>query len=176
MDTIKQLTELDYSTLVIGVAIVAGVFKVICEFCVWIIQFFGLETKGMRQKREEHELLIKTADNLDSLQKKQEEDVKQSIRHDKVIKDDLKIVSNKVDAIAVTLNKMQQADNITEMKKLKGKLVSYYNKYKNSDGWTSMDKEVFWDLFEDYELRGGDGFVHGTIEPVMRELKVIDKE
>lgn len=176
MDTIKQLTELDYSTLVIGVAIVVGVFKVMCEFCVWIIQFFGLETKGMRQKREEHELLIKTADNLDSLQKKQEEDVKQSIRHDKVIKDDLKIVSNKVDAIAVTLNKMQQADNITEMKKLKGKLVNYYNEYKNSDGWTSMDKEVFWDLFEDYELRGGDGFVHGTIEPVMRELKVIDKE
>ena len=63
-----------------------------------------------------------------------------------------------------------------EMKKLKEKLVVYYNKYKNSDGWDSMDKEVFWDLFDDYEARGGDGFIHSKVEPVMRELKVIDKE
>ena len=37
-------------------------------------------------------------------------------------------------------------------------------------------KEVFWDLFDDYEARGGDGFIHSKVEPVMRELKVIDKE
>ena len=55
-------------------------------------------------------------------------------------------------------------------------IVDFYNKYKNSDGWDSMDKEVFWDLFDDYEARGGDGFIHSKVEPVMRELKVIDKE
>ena len=176
MDAIKQLTELDYSTLIIGVAVVAGAFKVTCEFITWLVSYLGLETKKMRQSREKYELLINTAQGLKSLQDKQENDVKQSIRHDEHIKDDLKNVTDKVNEIAETLSKMQKADNVTEMKKLKEKLVAYYNKYKNSDGWTSMDKEVFWDLFEDYELRGGDGFVHGTIEPVMRELKVIDKE
>lgn len=176
MDAIKQLTELDYSTLIIGVAVVAGAFKVTCEFFTWLVSYLGLETKKMRQSREKYELLINTAQGLKSLQDKQENDVKQSIRHDEHIKDDLKNVTDKVNEIAETLSKMQKADNVTEMKKLKEKLVAYYNKYKNSDRWTSMDKEVFWDLFEDYELRGGDGFVHGTIEPVMRELKVIDKE
>lgn len=176
MDVIKQLTELDYSTLIIGVAVVAGAFKVSCEFFTWFVSYLGLETKKIRQSREKYELLINTAQGLQSLQKKQEEDVKQSIRHDENIKDDLKIVSEKVDAIAKTLDDMQQANNVTEMKKLKEKLVAYYNKYKNSDGWTLMDKEVFWDLFEDYEARGGDGFIHSIVEPVMRELKVIDKE
>ena len=174
MDTIKQLTELDYRTLIIGVAIVAGVFKIICEFCIWLIKFFGLETKNMRQKREEHELLIATTENLKTLQEKQEEDVRQSMRHDDIIKEDLKVVSEKVDAIATTLTSMQQANNITEMKKLKEKLVTYYNKYKNSDGWTHMEKEVFWDLFEDYESRGGDSFIHTIVEPIMRELKELD--
>lgn len=176
MDTIKQLTELDYRTLIIGIAVVAFAYKTIYEFVIWFIKTIGLETKNMRQKREEHELLIATAKNLELLQNKQNEDVRQSIVHDKRIKDDLKNVTDKVNEIAEILSKMQKADNVTEMKKLKEKLVVYYNKYKNSDGWDSMDKEVFWDLFDDYEARGGDGFIHSKVEPVMRELKVIDKE
>lgn len=176
MDVIKQLTELDYSTLIIGVAVVAGAFKVICEFFTWFMSYLGLETKKMRQSREEHELLITTVKNLELLQNKQNEDVRQSIVHDRRIKDDLKNVTDKVNEIADILSNMQKADNVTEMKKLKEKLVAYYNKYKNLDGWTSMDKEVFWDLFEDYEERGGDGFIHSKVEPVMRELKIIDKE
>lgn len=176
MDVIKQLTELDYSTLIIGVAVVALVFRAVCEFGMWIAGTLGLETKTMRQHREEHELLITTAESLKSLQQKQEEDVKQSIRHDEIIKADLKVVSEKVDAIANTLDSMEKKNNTTEMKKLKEKLVGYYNKYKNIGEWSFVEKEVFWDLFEDYESRNGDGFVHTTIEPVMRELKVIDKE
>ena len=176
METIKQLTELDYKTLIIGITVVAGSLKIVCNFFSWFVSHLGLETKKMRQKREDHELLIATSKNLELLQSKQNEDVRQSIVHDKRIKDDLKNVTDKVNEIAETLSKMQKADNVTEMKKLKEKLVVYYNKYKNSDGWTSMDKEVFWDLFKDYENRGGDGFIHSKVEPVMRELKVIDKE
>lgn len=176
MEVIKQLTELDYSTLIIGVAVVALMFKGICEFGMWLFVTLGLETKKMRQRREEHELLIKTADSLNKLQKKQEEDVVQSIEHDRRIKEDLKNVTEKVDNIAEALSNMQKANNVTEMKKIKEKLVAYYNKYKNSDGWTLMEKEVFWDLFEEYEKFGGNSFVHSIIEPVMRELKVIDGE
>lgn len=176
MDTIKQLTELDYKTLIIGITVVAGSLKIVCNFFSWFVSYLGLETKKMRQKREDHELLIATAKNLELLQNKQNEDVRQSIVHDKIIKDDLKNVTDKVNEIAESLSNMQKANNVTEMKKLKEKLVAYYNKYKNSDGWTLMDKEVFWDLFEEYEKFGGNSFVHSTIEPVMRELKIIDKE
>lgn len=93
MEVIKQLTELDYSTLIIGVTVVALVFKGICEFGMWLSVTLGLETKKMRQRREEHELLIKTADSLNKLQKKQEEDVAQSIDHDRRIKEDIQKLS-----------------------------------------------------------------------------------
>lgn len=94
MDSIKQLTELDYTTFVIGVSVVAAVFKGICEFGIWFINLLGLETRKQREKRREHELLITTSENLKMLQDKQNEDVKQSILHDKRIKEDIQKLSN----------------------------------------------------------------------------------
>lgn len=93
MDTIKQLTELDYKTLIISIAVVAGSFKIVCNFFSWFVSYLGLETKKMRQKREEHELLITTVKNLELLQNKQMEDVRQSIRHDDMIKNELQNLS-----------------------------------------------------------------------------------
>ena len=93
MDTIKQLTELDYKTLIIGIAVVAGSFKIVCNFFSLFVSYLGLETKKMRQKREEHELLITTVKNLELLQNKQMEDVRQSIRHDDMIKNELQNLS-----------------------------------------------------------------------------------
>ena len=60
---------------------------------------------------------------LQELQAKQNEDVKQSIRHDEIIKEDLSKLSETVEEIASTLNDMKEKDNITEVKKLKEKLV-----------------------------------------------------
>ena len=93
METIKQLTELDYKAFIIGISIVIGAFKIAYTSFSWIISKFGLETKKMRQKREDHELLIATAKNLELLQNKQNEDVRQSIVHDKRIKDDIQKLS-----------------------------------------------------------------------------------
>ena len=133
METIKQLTELDYSTLIIGVAVVAGSLKILCNFFSWFVSYLGLETKKMRQKREDHELLIATAKNLELLQNKQNEDVRQSIVHDKRIKDDLKNVTDKVNEIAETLSKMQKTDNVTEMYNLYVSKNIQKNCYCNGD-------------------------------------------
>ena len=54
METIKQLTELDYKTLIIGITVVAGSLKIVCNFFSWFVSHLGLETKKMRQKREDH--------------------------------------------------------------------------------------------------------------------------
>lgn len=174
MEAIEKFLEIDFSAfLIICFVIMSGaisIYTIIGKFS----EMIGKPVKWVRQRKEDHELLITTAQNLNTLQQKQTEDVKQSIRHDQLIKDDLSKLSETVDGIANTLNDMKEKDNITEVKKLKEKLVAYYNKYKNSDGWTSVEKEVFWDLFDDYESRGGDGFMHTIVEPVMRELKVID--
>ena len=174
MGTIDLLFETDvirwvYITLVVLSGLTA-ILVVIEKF----FSFIGKPIKWFNRNSKDHELLLTTSKMLQELQAKQNEDVKQSIRHDEIIKEDLSKLSETVEEIASTLNDMKEKDNITEVKKLKEKLVGYYNKYKNSDGWTTVEKDVFWDLFEEYENRGGDGYIHSIVEPVMRELKVVD--
>ena len=56
-------------------------------------------------------------------------------------------------------------------------IISQYQercRKKLKQGYRKNEKEAFWELFEDYESRGGNGFIHSIVEPVMRELKVVD--
>lgn len=174
MEAIENFLKLDISFYIqLCFIIMSGVISMVTIIGKFS-EIIGKPVRWVRQRKDDHELLVSTAQNLKLLQKKQSEDVEQSIRHDELIKDDLSKLSETVDNIALTLNDMKEKDNITEVKKLKEKLVAYYNKYKDSDGWTKVEKEVFWDLFDDYESRGGDGFIHSIVEPVMRGLKEID--
>ena len=185
MDTIKQLTELDYKSLIIGVAFVALVYKSVYEFIIWFIKTLGLETRRMRQRREEHELLITTAKNLEALQNKQDEDVRQSIAHDKKIKEDLKNVTDTLIKVKeeVTLMRTQRDnDKLAEYKDKIGQSYRYYNARKYSEEepipyWNHMEKEALEGLIKQYESHGGkNSFVHSVVETEMQTWKVIDKE
>lgn len=100
-----------------GIIIVIGLF-IICfdKFAGIICKWFPgikLETKSMRENREDHELLVKTIQGLNSLQDKHEMDVTQSIKHDKLIKEELaKSVKNIQESIEETqLSIKQFSDN-----------------------------------------------------------------
>lgn len=85
MSEIKELTTLDFSTFIITVfVILAGIiaiYKIISEFCVIIKKPFG----AAKQQKEDHDLLMKTVEDLKELHDKHEEDTKESIKHDKSI-------------------------------------------------------------------------------------------
>lgn len=174
MEAITEALKINYAVLIASICIVLAGLKSISGLLEWLLgEKLGIETKWARKKKQEHILLVKTAQHLETLQKKHLEDVHQSVCHDEIIKNDLARLTEIVNGIAVTLEHMQEKENETQLKKLKNSLVRYYNQYKNSNGWTKLEKDAFWDLFEDYEKRGGDGYIHTTVEPVMRELKEI---
>ena len=50
------------------------VWKGFAELKDWFFKRYKIETKGMKEKREDHELLVKTAQNLALLQEKSEKD------------------------------------------------------------------------------------------------------
>ena len=52
-------------------------------------EIIGKPVKWVKKRNNDHELLVKTSEGLNELRQKQEEDTKQSIRHDKMIKEDL---------------------------------------------------------------------------------------
>lgn len=174
MDAIKALFDIDFTYIFISVFIILIGIKTIISIFEWFIDKLGLETKYMRKRCEEHELLIQTSQNLTSLQKKHDESVRQSIRHDEMIKSDISSLTNTVNGIVNTLSNMQEKENETKLKEIKGSLIRYYNKYKEIGEWSKLEKDAFWDLFDDYEKRGGNGYIHTIVEPVMRELKEVD--
>lgn len=137
MDTIKQLTELDYSTLIIGITVVAGSLKIVCNFFSWFVSYLGLETKKMRQKREDHELLIVTAKNLELLQSKQNEDVRQSIVHDKRIKDDIQ----KLSKMFIDL----------EIQDIRWNILSFCSDLSNGKQFSSEYYDYVFKLYDKYE-------------------------
>ena len=137
METIKQLTELDYKAFIIGISIVIGAFKIAYTSFSWIISKFGLETKKMRQKREDHELLIATAKNLELLQSKQNEDVRQSIVHDKRIKDDIQ----KLSKMFIDL----------EIQDIRWNILSFCSDLSNGKQFSSEYYDYVFKLYDKYE-------------------------
>lgn len=174
MEIFKELFQLNIPYIIIGILVILSVAIALYEMIGKISKIIGKPVKWVREKEKDHELILQTSKGLEELQKQYEESVRQSIRHDEMIKNDLSTLTATVNNIADTLNKMQKKDNATKLKELKDSLIRYYNKYKNIGEWSKLEKDAFWDLFDDYEKRGGDGYIHSIVEPVMRELKEVD--
>lgn len=90
MNEIIELTKINFSYVLISVFVILIGIKAVVSIFEWIVDKLGLETKWMRKKREEHELLIQTSQNLASLQEKHEKDIESSDRRDEEIASDIK--------------------------------------------------------------------------------------
>lgn len=174
MDAIREFTKIDFSAFLIICFLIMSaaisIFTIIGKFS----EIIGKPVKWIRKKNEDHELLVKTAQNLNALQEKHNEDVSLSIHRDKIMKDDLLMVSDKMDGLSQQITNMQNKIDETEMAKLKDSIVTYYKKYKDIGEWSQLESDAFWDLFKRYEAHGGNGFIHSVVEPVMREIKIVD--
>ena len=174
MDAIKELLELDWVAIILGIFIimssVIAIYTTICKFSEIIKKPIGIA----KQRKQDHELLLKTVQDLTELHNTHKEDTKQSIRHDEIIRQDLQTLTETVKDISTKLEVMQQKMDATEMAKLKDKIVAYYRKYSVLGEWERFEHDVFWGLYDSYINHGGNSFVKNDIEPVMRKLKIKD--
>lgn len=175
MEPIVKMFEFNFSSILISVFVVIAGLKAMCALFEWAVDKLGIEFRFIRKKREDHELLITTAKNLAALQEKHEEDVTQSIRHDKLIKEDLLKVSQTVDKISDKLDVMVTKSDATEKARLKDRIAQAYRRHHESGEWTRIDKEAYEGLIQDYEAHGGkNSFVHEICEPESYTWKIID--
>lgn len=89
MEPIKELLNINFSYVLLSVFVILIGIKAVVSIFEWMVDKLGLETKYMRQKREEHELLIQTSQNLTSLQMKHIKDMEKSDAHDAEMKDNI---------------------------------------------------------------------------------------
>lgn len=70
MDAIQNLTQYNWFVVVSAIIVAMLAFKFLSDLFEWFVNKFGIETKSMREKRENKELLKTTAENLAALQAK----------------------------------------------------------------------------------------------------------
>lgn len=90
MDAVTELANIDFlSWFLIGFLILSAFVaanEIIGKFSVMI----GKPVKWMKKRSEDHDLLIQTAQSLSELQRKHEEDMRQSDKHDAELKEDIR--------------------------------------------------------------------------------------
>lgn len=77
------------------------------------------------------------------------------------------------------LDQIEEDNKRRERNKLRDLLLQNYRFYTSKEHnpkqeWTKMEAEAFWEMFNDYELAGGNGYMHTTVQPEMSMLAVID--
>ena len=77
MSTLENLMHYNWLGVVLALISAMVAFKFLSDLFGWFVTKFGLETKSMREKRENQELLKTTAKNLDSLQCRHTQDEKE---------------------------------------------------------------------------------------------------
>lgn len=68
IEQIQSLTQYNWFAVVTAIILAMLVFKFLSDLFEWFIKKFGIETRSMREKRENKELLKTTAENLAALQ------------------------------------------------------------------------------------------------------------
>ena len=169
MSEITELTKIDFVSVFTAVFIILMGLKAIISLLEWIFEKLGLETKWMRQKREEHELLIQTSQNLAVLQKQRQEDVENSDRRDEEISSDIKkltrmFVDKEIDDMRWEINNF--ATNVSEGKPCNKDSFTHcihmYEKYEKileEHGMENGEVEISMELInEAYKQKLKEGF------------------
>lgn len=160
MNEFKTLLEADWSTFLL---------IAFCLICSWdklvsikdkIFFRYGIETKHSIKEKNDSQMLTNHEISLTELKEKI---------------DKLEISVNEIIAETKALRKENNTSKINE---LRDRLLQSYRYYTSPDqktpgAWNEMESDAFWRLFNDYEKRGGDGYMHTTVQPAMEKLKVI---
>lgn len=190
MEVINQLQGLDYAYLLFGFMAILAAWKFISSLWEGTIGKLGLETKGMRKRREEHELLVQTSKNVNELSKtvaslmeKHKHDMddmySDNIKYrdqSREIKSDItnriENISNKLDAIQMQTDQRflenEEKENKRVQAEIKDKIAQSYRHYNSVKRISEMELEALEGLIETYESYGGkNSFIHSIVQKEM---------
>lgn len=151
MEAITGFSQLDFSAFLLSAFVLILGLKSMAAALEWLFDRLGLEFNWMRKKREDHELLIKTANNLSELQKRIAKT--DSMR-------DVQIESLKL------ANRELLADKINQK----------YKNYISIGGIPEDEVDEFTNLHFAYKGCGGNHHGDAKYEYVMEHLPVIPVE
>lgn len=199
MDSIQQLFQIDWKAFGITIFLVLlGLQTCIKLFQWFLFDLLGIETKSMRLKKHEHELLIETADELKKLSEKHEKDInsfldsrvhdrEQSLSIQKELTVSQERISESINSLSDKLAEMQEntnkrfKENDEKQNKriqaeLKDKIGQSYRYYHNVKQINDIELETLEGLIQTYEDYGGtNSFVHSLVQKEMYTWEHVDR-
>lgn len=168
MSEIAELQKIDIlSWLITGFLILSAINSsatIIGKFS----ETIGKPVKWVRKKQEDHCLLIKTSQSLDELWEQRKIDVEQSIKHDEILRDDLKkltdmFVDKSIDDMRYEILDFASSlsSGRTYSKEQYDHVLNIYEKYEKileenhlSNGKVNTSMEVIREIYKD-KLKNG---------------------
>lgn len=151
MEAIINLLNQDISSLIMGIFIVMSGIITAVSIIGRFSEIIGKPVKWIRKKNADHELLTQTCQELNFLREKHEESVKASIRHDEMIRSDLK-----------KLTEIFVEKQITDYR---WEIINFSNRVANGE---SCNKDSYRHCFATYEkyekLLEENGMENGEVE------------
>lgn len=199
MNSIQQLFEIDWKAFGITIFLVLlGLQTCIKLFQWFLFDLLGIETKSMRLKKHEHELLIETANELKRLSEKHKEDMdsflnnrihdrEQSFSIQKELITSQENISKLINSLEKKLTEMQdntdkrfkeneEKENRRVQAELKDKIGQSYRYYHDIKKINDIEMETLEGLIKTYEDYGGkNSFVHSLVQKEMYTWEHIDK-
>ena len=168
MSAIENIQQINFiSWIIVGFmllsAFIAG-YEIICKFSEIIKKPIGMA----KQRKADHELLIKTVNDLKELHNKHEEDTKQSIRHDEMICEDLMkltkiVVDKEIDDMrweilnfssALTSGRQYNKESFDHVIQIHEKYEKILEENGLENGQVTASMEVIMDVYKE-KLRTG---------------------
>lgn len=90
MDNLEQFTQIDWKYVLLSICLFLIVLKFIWSLLDWLlVEKLGIETRKMKQRREDHELIVANSKAIKELAELHKNDNDISNEHDKNIQDEL---------------------------------------------------------------------------------------
>lgn len=169
MEAIQELININFTYVFISVFVILIGIKAIISLLEWIVNKFGLETKWMKKRQEEHNLLIKTSNELAELQAEHKRDVERSDKRDEEISNDIKkltqmFVDKEIDDMRWSINSF--ATTVSEGKPCNKdsfqhcmRVYTKYEKILKENGLENGEVEISMELINDaYKKKLKEGF------------------
>lgn len=190
MDAITELFKQDLSSLILGIFIVMSAIIAIYEIACKFFSILGRPIGVMKERKIDHELLLETSENLAELQKKHQEDNKQSIEHSRKIQNELSVFMKEMkDSVVTTQNEIKnivetnssrdnQIDSLmVAQREIMGDRINQkYKYYLKINGIPADEVDEFTNLHMAYKGCGGNHSGDAKYEYCMNHLPIIPVE
>lgn len=191
MEKWVNITEYNWAFWVAGLFALFEFFKWVVTGAEWLFKQFGIETKGMREKREWRERLDKTERSIGEIKETSKRNVEMFLDHERQvvekftgIRDEIIVELNKlhdkIDTQKAEMDDINKANIKTDRAMLRDRISSgmrYFSQNVGEDGKVHIslsDYENLNELFQRYFARGGNGAFKKIYEDEFRHF-VIDQ-